>query len=372
MNRERRSYFAATVEAAMAEARMELGDDAFLVDTRRLAGEADTESGYEVLFEIDDPARSADRAVEDNPGTVQLVSDVAGLKKDLAVMAGLLKHLAAAAHGIHPELAPVAASLAEAGFPEELSSEILSGIERRLGYGPARNDRSTLAVHQALAAEIESRIKTMPGVGMAAAARKVVVLAGPPGAGKTTTLAKLAVTQGVSRGLSTAIVSTDAFRVGASGQLRSYSAILGLPFTSAETPGGLIRALEEHRNKRLVLIDTAGFGPRDFELAKEWARLFVSRGEIEVQLVLNATTRCRDLVTAAARWAEHSPSRLIFTRLDETSNYGGMLACAMKTQLPVSFTCAGQSVPEDIEEATASGLLNLVLGREKGFRAAAA
>jgi len=372
MSRERRSYFAATVEAAIAEARIELGDDAFLVDTRRLAGEGDAAAGYEVLFEVDDPTSSAAGAVADNPATGQLMSDVAGLKRDLAQVTDLLKHLAAAAHRIHPELAPVAASLAEAGFPEDLSSQILNGIDRRLGYGPGRNNCSPLDVQRALAAEIESRIMTKPGVGMEAAARKVVVLAGPPGAGKTTTLAKLAVTQGVSRGLSTAIVSTDAFRVAASDQLRSYSAILGLPFTCAETPGALLRALEEHRNKRLILIDTPGFGPRDFELAKEWARLFVSRGEIEVQLVLNATTRCRDLQLAASRWAELNPARLIFTRLDETASYGGMLACAVKAQLPVSFTCAGQSVPEDIEEATASGLLNLILEREKGFRAAAA
>ncbi len=372
MSKDQRSYFAATVEAAIAEARMELGDDAFLVDTRRLAAQGDASAGYEVRFQVDDPARTASHTIEANPATGQLVSDVAGLKRDLAQMADLLKHLASAAHGIHPELAPVAASLAEAGFPEDLSSQILNGIDRRLGYGPGRNNCLPSDVQRALAAEIESRIVTKPGVGMEAAARKVVVLAGPPGAGKTTTLAKLAVTQGVSRGLSTAIVSTDAFRVAASDQLRSYSAILGLPFTCAETPGALLRALEEHRNKRLVLIDTPGFGPRDFEMAREWARLFVSRREIEVQLVLNATTRSRDLQLAAARWTELNPSRLIFTRLDETAGYGGMLACAVKTQLPVSFTCAGQSVPEDIEEATASGLLSLVLGREKGFRAAAA
>lgn len=372
MKSKRRSYFASTVEAALAEARMDLGEETLLVESRPLAGEGQLHAGYEVIFEIPDggggqPAPSAAEPRIDN-----LLSEVTGLKNDLVQMSGLLKHLAAAAHRTHSDLAQLASRLAETGFPQDLAMEVLDRVDRRLGYGQLRNAIGIDEARRALAAEIESRITVRPGIGMMAAARKVVVLAGPPGTGKTTTLAKLAVTQGVTPGVPAVLVSTDAYRVAASDQLRCYASILGLPFVQAESTGALLRALEEHRNKRLVLIDTPGYGPRDFELAGEWARLFASRSEIEVQLVLNATTQGQDLARSAARWSELRPSRLIFTHLDETRSYGGMIACAMQSRLPVSFVCSGQSVPEDIEEANSSLLLSLIVEQDQGFRAAAA
>lgn len=133
-----------------------------------------------------------------------------------------------------------------------------------------------------------------------------------------------------------------------------------------------MRALDEHQHKRLVLIDTPGYNPREMELAGDWARLFSSRREIEVQLVLNSTTHYRDLLGAVARWSEMQPSRLIFTHLDEAVCYGGMIACAIESQLPVSYVCSGQAVPEDIEEATSSLMLDFALGKGQYRRAAAA
>jgi flagellar biosynthesis protein FlhF len=372
MNCERKSYFAATVEAAVAEARMELGEDTLIVEAKHLVGDGNAQGGYEVIFEVPGAGGVTESQAAAEPRIDTLLNEVAGLKQDLAQMTGLLKHLAAAAHGVHSELAPLAAGLADAGFPQEVASGILDRVDRRLGYGQRRDGIGAGEARRALAAEIESRIAVRPGAGMAAAARKVVVLAGPPGTGKTTTLAKLAVTQGVTPGVPAVIISTDAYRVAAADQLRCYAAILGLPFVAADSPGALLRALEEHRNKRLVLIDTPGYGPRDFEMAKEWTRLFTARSEIEVQLVLNATTHFRDLARAVERWAVMEPSRLIFTHMDEASSYGGMLSCAMQAGLPVSFVCSGQSVPEDIEEATSSLLLKLVVGQDQGFRAAAA
>jgi flagellar biosynthesis protein FlhF len=66
------------------------------------------------------------------------------------------------------------------------------------------------------------------------------------------------------------------------------------------------------------------------------------------------------------------PTRLVFTHLDETAHFGGILACAMNLALPVSYLCAGQSVPEDIREASAGALIRLAMGQEKSSRAAAA
>ncbi|MBA3974782.1 MAG: hypothetical protein C0504_11270 [Candidatus Solibacter sp.] len=365
-----RSYFAQTVEAAVAQARLELGDDALLVESRRIAGQENGSAGYEVLFESARTGRpEAPAGALENTG---LIAEVAGLKRDLARMNALLRHLAAAAYRGDAAFAPVLARLSDLGFPPEISSRLVHQVERRLGRGCFSEPPSGRDIQRALAAEIESGLTVHPGVGLDAAARKAVVLVGPPGSGKTTTLAKLAVVAGVSQGLPAAIISTDSFRVAAAEQLRSYAAILGLPFDCAETPAGLLRSLDAHRNKRLLLIDTPGYGPGEADLAAEWARFFRSRGDIEVQLVLNASTCFRDLESALAFWSSYSPSRLIFTRLDEASGCGSMLALAMNSGLPVSFLCSGQSVPEDIVPAALSRLVSLAVDQESSARAATA
>ncbi len=123
MSRERRSYFAATVEAAIAEARIELGDDAFLVDTRRLAGEGDAALAMRSSSKLTiprAPRRGLLRTIPHGP----MMSDVAGLKRDCPVT-DLLKHLAAAAHRSIPTRSR-GGELAEAG-PGDLSSQIRTG-----------------------------------------------------------------------------------------------------------------------------------------------------------------------------------------------------------------------------------------------------
>jgi len=372
MNATRRSYFASTVEAAVAEARMELGEDTLLVEARPLPDTGPGKVCYEVIFELPGETDLDQQAVGHEPGIGHLRREISSLRQSLSQVTAMLRHLAAAAYRAHSDLAPMAARLADAGFPPELVAELLNRVDRRMGYGGQRAALEAGDAGLLLAAEIHSRIRTRPGIGMEAAARKVLVLAGPPGAGKTTTLAKLAVTCGVSPGIPAVLISTDSHRVGAADQLRCFAAVLGLPFVQAQSPGALLRALDEHQNKRLVLIDTPGYSPREIELAREWSRVFSSRREIEVQLVLNATTHYRDLRGAAARWSEMLPSRLIFTHLDEAACHGGMVACAVESQLPVSYVCFGQAVPEDIEEATSSRMLDLALGNGQSLRAAAA
>jgi flagellar biosynthesis protein FlhF len=175
---------------------------------------------------------------------------------------------------------------------------------------------------------------------------------------------------GLAKHSPTLIVSTDTYRVAAADQLRAYAAILGVACEVVETPGALVRALEEHRTKATILLDLPGIGPREPELMNEWSAV-IARPEIDVHLVLPATMRCTDLLRTARRFEPVRPSHLIFTHLDETTSCGGMLSLAIETGRPVSFLCAGQSVPEDIEPATRHALLRLI-GAEPLAAAAAA
>jgi flagellar biosynthesis protein FlhF len=148
--------------------------------------------------------------------------------------------------------------------------------------------------------------------------------------------------------------------------LRSYASILGVGFQALETPCALAQAIEEHRNKDLILIDTPGHGPHDMDSAMDLARFLAGRRDIESHLVLTASMRSADLSRVVDRFEIFRPQKLLFTKLDETEAFGPILNEAARTGKPVSFLTAGQQIPEDLEPATKERILNLVL--ERGVR----
>jgi flagellar biosynthesis protein FlhF len=164
----------------------------------------------------------------------------------------------------------------------------------------------------------------------------------------------------------------DTYRIAATEPLRTYASILGVGFQPLEAGFGLRQALTEFRHKDLILIDTPGFGPRDAEASSELASLLVGHPEIEVQLILAATTQSADLTAAVDRFEIFRPAKLLFTRVDETSAFGPAFSEAARTGKPISFLATGQQVPEDLEEATKSRVVGLLLNREAVWSTAAA
>jgi flagellar biosynthesis GTPase FlhF len=358
----RKSYFANAVETALLQARQELGEETLLVESKRTGPEESSFGAYEVVVEAPEP--HAAPALPDRSGVsiAPLMRDMTILKSELQRMSGLLAHVAAHATALPSETAAVAAKLSSMDLAADLAVTLTECVERRLGGRPAASPIGETELRRALASEIEARIMVAPDLGRASSERKVVALVGPPGSGKTTTLAKLAMQYGVSARRRTAIVTTDVYRVAAADQLRAYATILAVPFAVAETPAALARCLEEHSQKELILIDTAGFSPGDWDLAQDWAAALRGCPDLEVQLVLPATMRAADLERALERWACFEPSKLIFTRLDETQCAGTVVSAVLRTQRPLSFLCAGQAIPEDLEPATKAHVLALAMG----------
>jgi flagellar biosynthesis protein FlhF len=92
---------------------------------------------------------------------------------------------------------------------------------------------------------------------------------------------------------------------------------------------------------------------------------------VEVQLVLPATASCKQLAAWIRQSRPVDPKRLIFTHLDEATGPGAMVAAALDARLPISFLATGQAIPEDLESATKSRLLELLLGRPEALGATA-
>ena len=180
----------------------------------------------------------------------------------------------------------------------------------------------------------------------------VTAVVGPTGVGKTTTVAKLAARWCARHGNDgLALVSTDSYRIGAREQLLTYARILGVRLHSADSGAELAQVIERLRGKGLVLIDTAGFGPRDPRLAAQLTALKAGAPQARVLLALPAQGEAHALQDAAAAFTSLAPAACILTKIDEAASLGAALSTALRHDLPIAYLCNGQRVPEDLHAA---------------------
>jgi len=314
-----KSYFAASVEAAVAQAARELGDDALLLNSRPAGAETRHLGAYEVVFGVEGEAAPAAGA----PGAIET---------------------------------PVPETFAEYLASLDLAPRLARDIESACEGDSVSSEQ--------LARELGRRLNVDASV------PKVLALVGPPGAGKTATMLKLAMRETFERRRAATVIGGDSLRVGANETLRTLCGLAGIAFEEAASPEA-IPALAEARRPSTILVDTPGFSPDELSRAAAWAAALAKIPGLETALTLPATMRTSDLSLAASRYRIFRPSRLVFTRLDETATTGGLASLAAATQWPLSWFGIGPAVPEDLEDASADRALAGLPGVEWARAAAA-
>ncbi len=417
-----KSYVAPSVEEAIERARLELGPEAMLLNSRNIAGEQSGQGAYEVVFGITGetlqrkpaPDTRARFAAPPASRPAAAASASAPAPALVAVPKTLPGPIPAAMRALDPpvvlpipatpdasednrnsataESPALADELAELRRQIQAVQHSLSGTGDSRAAGPARTEEETYQrlvgfdfsdraarrfaeaagalarsgdghavssarLARALSSEISSRFDISPCVGRDDSACRMVMLVGPPGAGKTITIVKLAVRLGIQRRIPIQLLSLDTMRVGGSEQLGEYARILGVDFRAIYDAAAFDEALESCSGKKLVLIDTPGYGPAEMDEAEETAYFVSQHPEIEVQLVLPASLRASAFDKFFERFSMFEPAKLIFTHLDEVESYGPLIEHAMTTQLPISYLTCGQAIPSDIEEASKERLL---------------
>jgi flagellar biosynthesis protein FlhF len=180
----------------------------------------------------------------------------------------------------------------------------------------------------------------------------VMAVVGPTGAGKTTTIAKLAARWCMRHGSQDlALVSTDSYRIGARDQLLTYARILGAPMHAANTGRDLVRVLEKLKSKKLILIDTAGMGPHDVRLSEQLAALRLGAARARVLLALPAQGEGHALEEIVQAFAPLNPVACILTKVDEAASLGAVISTTLRHKLKIAYVCDGQRVPEDLHAA---------------------
>jgi flagellar biosynthesis protein FlhF len=196
-------------------------------------------------------------------------------------------------------------------------------------------------------------IKHLPVVDdLAAMYGGVTAVVGPTGAGKTTTIAKLAAQWCLKHGSEDlALVSTDGYRIGARDQLMTFARILGAPMHSANNARELTRVMERLQSKKMIFIDTAGMGPRDARLNEQLAALQIGAARARVLLALPAQGEAHALDEIVKAFARLSPAACVLTKVDEAASLGAALSTALRHRLKIAYVCDGQRVPEDLHAA---------------------
>lgn len=383
MSDERR-FKAATMRAALELVKSELGPHAVILKTGQLSADAPGSGGRRWIEIVAAPSggatprpRPAKPRSAENRGNAAPASLAAAPRGTRAADVTV-----AARRDARGSDTPAALPAAPAAEPppalreayvrlvqNEVGEELAKRIVKAVGTTAERDPEALRSALQRCVAEM---LPAVGGVAPAPGETRRIALVGPPGGGKTTTLAKLAAHLKLRKRLRVALLSLDLHRLAAHEQLRRYADIIDVRLFTAQSPERLRAALGELDETDVLLVDTPGVGPRD---ASRMARLDELLGIVEpheTHLVLPATLAPGVQERAAALFAPLGAARVVLTHLDDAVGFGVVLSALQHIGLSLSYVSVGQRVPNDLEEACSERLAWLICSRTGAALASAA
>jgi len=196
--------------------------------------------------------------------------------------------------------------------------------------------------------------------------KKIMMLVGPTGAGKTTSIAKLAARYSylLEKKYKVGLVVLDTYRIGAVEQLMQYARMMKLAIETVVDPPEFSLALDSLQYCDYILIDTMGSSPYDKEKLKKLYDCLNSnttQNSIDVVLVLPSSIKYEDLMITYKNFSTLNIDTLMFTKLDETKGFGNVFSLVYETKKPISYFSVGQEVPEDLVVASSDFLVDCLL-----------
>ncbi|WP_297439844.1 flagellar biosynthesis protein FlhF [Sulfurimonas sp.] len=196
--------------------------------------------------------------------------------------------------------------------------------------------------------------------------KKVIMLVGPTGVGKTTSIAKLAARYSylLEKKYKVGLVVLDTYRIGAVEQLMQYARMMKLGIETVVDPPEFSTALESLKYCDYILIDTMGSSPYDkgkIEKIYECLNANQTHYSVDVVLVMPSSIKYDDLKITYDNFATLGVDTLMFTKLDETRGFGNIFSLAYETKKPISYFSVGQEVPEDLVCANSDFLIECLL-----------
>jgi flagellar biosynthesis protein FlhF len=266
-------------------------------------------------------------------------------------------------NSIPPEFAEIYRLAAQSGMDRAHLDDIM---RMTLAHMPAKMKENSSTVKRyfqtLLRKMIPIRIESTPTAGN----KKVIMLVGPTGVGKTTSIAKLAARYSflMQKKYKVGLVVLDTYRIGAVEQLMQYARMMKLGIEIVVDPPEFATALESLRHCDYILIDTMGSSPYDkgkIEKIYECLDANNSDFKVDVILVMPSSIKYEDLLVTYENFDSLGIDTMMFTKLDETRGFGNIFSLAYETKKPISYFSVGQEVPEDLVCANSDFLVDCLL-----------
>jgi flagellar biosynthesis protein FlhF len=232
---------------------------------------------------------------------------------------------------------------------------LVSTLNRNLPAGELQDEEGLCRVAEKLLAR-------SIGLSYRSAERKrICAFVGPTGAGKTTTLAKIAARSALEEKLKVGLITTDTYRIAAVEQLKTYARIMEIPIEVVSDKTAFRRALAKLSDRDLVLVDTPGKSSVEPGYIEKLRDLFQIENPVETNLLLPLTSSQDNLAENLARFKPIGYQSIIFTKLDESRHFGMIYNVIDQERKPVSYVTNGQNVPQDIEKIDAGRLAKIIM-----------
>ena len=383
-----KKYKAASMTDALKIVKNELGDNALILSSKKIKGR---NGGIEVIAAIDDnplqPLKAAvppvpafeesAKAAAPKPASVSKRNYASRVYSGSRVKPAALprvtvpsfEKISTGENGEHivdservvmsttPFFHNLKQKLSRAGVQQEIADALLLDLGESVPQNEFRTADSAAEV-------LCKKLAGLFNVSHSSAVKKtpqIIALVGPTGVGKTTSIAKIAARMTLQQQASVALVSIDTYRIGAIDQLRTFAEIAEIPLKVAFSPQQLEYIVKSFDDCDYIFLDTTGRNPRNRIFLRELT-LFLENVDIaEVHLTLSATTRFAELEDIIACYKKIPFDHVLFTKIDEVMDPAVMLNLKKLTDKPVSYICNGQNIPDDLIEASAPGLAQLLV-----------
>ena len=251
----------------------------------------------------------------------------------------------------------------QSGMNKEHIDTIMRMTLEHMPYKMRENSATVKRYFQTLLRKmVPVRFESTPSIG----SKKVIMLVGSTGVGKTTSVAKLAARYSylMDKKYKVGLVVLDTYRIGAVEQLMQYARMMKLGIETVVDPPEFATALESLRHCDYILIDTMGSSPYDRKKIEKIYECLDGndvRYSIDVVLVMPSSIKYEDLIATYDNFSSLNIDTLMFTKLDETRGFGNIFSLAYETKKPISYFSVGQEVPEDLVCASSDFLVECLL-----------
>ncbi|MGB7402600.1 MAG: flagellar biosynthesis protein FlhF [Arcobacter sp.] len=373
------SFLGETPTKALRKAQEECGEDAIVISTKKISDADSKKSMYEVVVALEEdydtnkvkkPSSFTKKIVTSN-GKLKdkdFSAKVYDFKEEILKMQDAIEQVQKSIWDpksqlydltIPPEFVDIYNLFESNEFDQEMTYTIMKKTIRQLPVGMKSNPHKINDFFKLILRRI---IPIKNEVPLRKHQRKIMMMVGPTGVGKTTTIAKLAARYAYKLGenYKVGVVTLDSFRVGAIEQLQAYTNIMRLPLEIVKKPEDLVESLLRLKDCNYIFIDTAGSSQYDIdkiELINEFQKK-VDELPIEKVLVLPANVKQSDLMDIYTNYSRLNIDYLTFTKLDETKSFGNLISFAHKTKKSITYMSIGQNVPDDLVVSNSSFLID--------------